>query len=306
MFRSILIPLDGSQFSEVALPLGARLARSAEARLRLVTVYEPAVVPAAVTEIPLTFASDDKGREADVKAYLAEAAHRLGPVGDQPVDYEVHHGNPGPAIVKAVQRSRPDLIVMSTHGRGTLSRFWLGSVADYVIRHTSVPVLLVKPSEGSALSTTAQPITSILVPMDLSEGPLAILDPVSAIAGLTKSRITLFHVIEPVVSAADFIESSSSHATPMSRLIETKRAEAQRKLEIIADRLRSKGYSVATKVDVGLSPAREIVNQTASGRHDLVAFTTHGAGGVERLLLGSVADAVIRASLQPVLVLRPD
>jgi nucleotide-binding universal stress UspA family protein len=145
VIRSILVPLDGSRFSEVALPVATRLARSAGARLRLVMVHEPAMALVPAADVPVPYLPDDAELRAKEQTYLADLATRLGPVGPALASSKVVDGMAGPALAEAIMLEPPDLVVMATHGRGPLSRFWLGSVADHVVRHVSVPVLLLRP-----------------------------------------------------------------------------------------------------------------------------------------------------------------
>ena len=142
MIRSILVPLDGSRFSEMALPVALDLARKAHASVRLVMVHEPilAMVPAW---------SEKEGPEerAHELEYLASLSAGVDLDGTAP-SYELIVGDARTALIETAQQTHSDLIVMATHGRGAFSRFWLGSVADHVMRHATVPVLLIRPLAG--------------------------------------------------------------------------------------------------------------------------------------------------------------
>lgn len=302
MIQSIVVPLDGSRFSETALPSAARLARSAGARLRLLMVHEPVMGLVPVADVPTPDLPDDPELRAQEQTYLADTAGQLGSVGGALVSYELLDGLAAPALEEAFAKDPPDLVVMSTHGRGALSRFWLGSVAEHVIRHVSVPVLLLRPRDGSGLPAEPLEIRRVLVPVDLSEASEAILEPVTALASVTQAHLTLMTVVEPVLG----IVNTLPYPVPLEPdFLETRRAEAQAYLDQLADRLRARGFRVATKVVIGIGVAAMILERQAKDRHDLVAITTHGAGGFRRVMLGSVADKVIRGAQSPVLVFRP-
>ena len=191
---------------------------------------------------------------------------------------------------------------MATHGRGPLSRFWLGRVADHVVRHTSTPVLLLHPRDGGeALAETK--LQTCLVPLDRSAEAEKILGPLVDIAKLTQAHVTLLHVIEPILGVTGAVPP---YPLPVpAEAIESLRNDAQKYLDGIADRLRADGLGVSTKVIVGLGVAGTVLDQLEKEGIDFVAMTTHGARGFRRLLLGSVADKVVRGAGKPVLVYRP-
>ena len=301
--RTIVVSLDGSRFAEAALPLAARLARTASASLHLVMVHEPvmAMVPAA--DIPITTGPDDLAMQADEKTYLAATAQEFGPVGPGPVGFSLLEGLAGPALVEMIEHTAPDLLVMSTHGRGLLSRFWLGSVTDHVVRHTSTPILLLHPRDGAPVPAPETKLQTCLVPLDRSEDAEKILGPLTDLARLTQAHVTLLHVIEPILGVTGAVPP---YPLPVpAEAIESLRTDAQKYLDGVADRLRASGLAVATKVIVGLGVAGTVLDQLEQGKIDFVAMTTHGAGGFRRLLLGSVADKIVRGAGKPVLVFRP-
>lgn len=301
MLHSVMVPLDGSRFAEYALPVAIRLARAAGARLRLLMVHEPmmALVPAA--DVPIGIGIDELGLRAEAETYLAETAHELGPIGPGPVRFDVVDGLPAPTIVEAIAKDPTDLIVMSTHGRGPLSRFWLGSVADHLVRHASVPILLLRPRDGADMPAPPLDVRRILVPLDLSGPSEAILGPVLVMAQISQAHITLLHIIEPILGAGN------PFPYPVAlepQLLDARRADAQQYLDGVADRLRAGGFRVATNVVVAMGTPTTILERLEQGDFDLVAMSTQGAGSVRRLLLGSVADKVIRGATKPVLVFR--
>ena len=303
MIRSVVVPLDGSRFAETAIGVAARLARGAGAKLTFVMVHEPvmALVPAA--DIPISTGPDDLEVRAQQQTYVADAASRLGAVGSGPVAFEVVDGLAGPALVDWVDRHQPDLVVMATHGRGPLSRFWLGSVADHLLRHVSAPVLLIRPRDGDSIPVIDFRLSTAVVPLDLSDDSAAILDPLTDLAMVMDTHLTLIHVIEPILGISGAVPP---YPVPVPHeALESTRRLAQKTLDDTAEKLRARGLRVATKVVIGLGVAASVLQQVNESNADFVAMTTHGAGGFRRFMLGSVADKVIRGAAKPVLVLRP-
>ena len=305
MFKTIVVPLDGSRFAESAVGVAARLARAAGAQLKLVAVHEPQMALVPVADIPISTGPDDLELRAQRQEYLADAALRLGSVGRGPVTFELIDGLAGPALVQWIEHHTPDLLVMSSHGRGPLSRFWLGSIADHLIRHVSVPILLLRPKDGDSAPVSQEEFhfNSALVALDLSPESESILQPLTAFATLLDTHVTLLHVVEPILGVYG---GMPSYPAPMSPdVIESTRIRAQQYLDELADRLRGNGLRVATKVLFSMGIAGTVLTECEQSHKDFVALTTHGATGFRRLLMGSVADKVIRGSDRPVLILRP-
>jgi nucleotide-binding universal stress UspA family protein len=295
VLRDILVPLDGSGFAEAALPIAAKLARSAQARLHLVLAHQPVPPLVGVADMMLSApevyqAGKDYGNE-----YLAGMAAKLSRHGIAEA-HEVE-GRAGPEICEEALRLDADLVVMATHGRGALRRLWLGSVADYVIRHLSSPVLLIRPARVKAAAS----LRSIAVALDLSRESEAILAPVASLAHLMRARVTLLHVVQLNLA----IGWPPAAVLPDPELLEASRAQAGHRLETLAGPLRAGELKVSTRVIEAATAAGGLLAALEKGSFDLIALTTHGQGGMHRLLLGSVADKVIRAAGQPVLVLRP-
>jgi nucleotide-binding universal stress UspA family protein len=300
MIRTILVPLDGSRFAETALPLAVRLTRAAHGRLQLVMAHEtvPTLLPAGA---PMWDLPEESGKREQAQAYLARTAACL-PAGGKPIEYELIDGEAGPALAERIMLAAPDLVVMATHGRGTIGRLWRGSVADYLVRQVSVPILLVRPDRQSGMGAGTG-FRKILVPLDLSDTSDLILEPVKALARITQSHLTLVHVVESAFDPT--LPSTPMNALPAADLLEAERQQAQRHLDRSAARLRKDGLSVATRVVTGALVAGTLLDALRAGCFDVVALTTHGRGGLKRALMGSVASRLILEAAQPVLVLRP-
>ena len=152
MYKKILVPLDGSELSEHALGhLKELLTSSDDTSVVLLQVVEPFTALYAGGPGATTVALDAQKRaEADASAYLDKLASRL-KRKKLSIETAVITGIPADVILDYISQNNVDLVVMSTHGRSGMSRWFFGSVAEKVIRHTTVPVL-VSPPQGTRAS----------------------------------------------------------------------------------------------------------------------------------------------------------
>ncbi len=296
MFRSIMVPLDGSAFGEQVLPLAAGLARRTGARLELVHVHasvetgtgEGVLVPVAAMD-----RWDGEVRQAE-RLYLSDAAHRV----LEHDELEPHVALVAGRIVDALEAHAAgigaDLVIMSTHGRGGLARAWLGSVADGLLRRLSVALLLVKPREGAAGPAGERPFSRMLIPLDGSQASEAVLEPGLNLAVATGAGVRLLIVATPGLGG-------EGRAAPE---LDGSRGGAEAYVERVRDMVARRGIAVEARAVAHVSPAGGILEEAATHGCDVVALATHGRGGAARVLLGSVADKVICGSPVPVLVQR--
>jgi nucleotide-binding universal stress UspA family protein len=301
-FRSILVPLDASPLAERAIPLAASLAERASGSLHLAMVH----VPAPAWALPQIGAADpalDQEIRSGEGRYLSRRLQDTAAGTSVPVSEALLDGDIPEAIAEYAADRQADLIVMTTHGRGPVSRFWLGSVADRLIRCTDRPVLLLHPAAARVPARVEQ-LQRILVPLDGS--PLAELaeSPALMIARLSGGVLDLFRVVEPAVPIwAPFPGGALPGEAPDSLRLRVEHAE--RELEERAEAIRAAGVSVGTGVLVGPDPAGAILHRVQEVTADLIVLATHGRGGLSRVLLGSVTDKVVRAAPVPVLVCPP-
>jgi nucleotide-binding universal stress UspA family protein len=297
MFLSLLVPLDRSSLAEQALPLALSIARRAHARLDLVQVHAlDGIEDRHAGWTPFAPAVDDKCKQQE-QLYLDATATWLTSVSPVSASTAVL---PGLAVIPAVvadnivehaRVSKADLIVMTTHGRGALGRMALGSVADALIRRADMPVLLVRPSDKAPAIVPEPVLDDILVPLDGSTLAEQVLAPVLDLARLMEARCTLLRVIE---------SRSSSDNVGLSE-----RAPAEAYLERVARRLREQGLEVRTLIVVARHAAQAILQEALRQGNNLIALATHGRGGLKRLLMGSVADKLLREATTPILVYHP-
>jgi nucleotide-binding universal stress UspA family protein len=298
MARLIIVPLDGSSFAESVLPTAFKMARAWNAEIEVVTVHQPIPMPG------LDYGLWDTGSMEGTEEYLTQVVTRIEDEVGLDVTSAVLAGMAPEALQHHVRSKQADLVVMTTHGRGPLSRMWLGSVTDRFIRGTSTPVLIVRPEEAEE-SDLSKEITfgRVLIPVDGSEEGDAILDPALALGRACGSNFVLLHVSG---YTEEFASSFLPHTVRMNaETIEEERKKAEDDIDARVQRLRAEGVEVTGQVVLDNSPSNGVLHFAATHDIDLIAMATHGRGRVGRMILGSVTDKVLRGTHHPVLVCRP-
>jgi nucleotide-binding universal stress UspA family protein len=311
MYRKILVPVDGSTFAEHALPLALAIARQSRAAIHLVTVSTP-VVAAYLEGVYVGNGDLEEEQAAQQRAYQERTLARLSERIDVPLTGEVMHGEVASTLCELAGRGVFDLIVMATHARSPFGRFWLGSVADEMIRHGTLPLLLVRPGEEEPNLEKEPDLGRIVVPLDGTELAEQILEPAVALAGLMPAaEIVLVRAIRPVmpVDVTPEMLGLGSEAEHVMCQVEVLQEELHRETESylagIARRLEARGLKVRTHVLVEEKPAEAILHEAEDEHAGLIALETHGRGGLSRLFRGSITDKVVRGAHVPILVHRP-
>jgi nucleotide-binding universal stress UspA family protein len=278
------------------------LARRAKASLDLVLVHECyALKDPASSWGPYDPAADSALKEKE-GAYLDSVRKRL--ASPERVRCAIVDGTIADALIEWIQSQKTDLIVMTSHGRGPLSRAFLGSVADELMRRATAPVLLLRPQEKPQGAGQELPLRRLLIPLDGSALARHALEPVAELATLARAKVLLLHVLpsdETAPEQAAPIGAGRPEATSLASAAEAARTY----LEDVASQLRRESLEVDSHVLVGRHPASAILEEAAAQHCDPIGLATHGRGGLRRLLLGSVADKVVRAASTPLLICRP-
>jgi nucleotide-binding universal stress UspA family protein len=306
---SILVPLDGSTFGEHALPLAAGLARRAGATLHLAHVHQ--LIPPATVAGVAEMDSLDLHLRQDEQAYLADVTRRLHEKGPLQVQTALLEGEVAKALEAHAKRIEADLVVMSTHGRGAMGRFWLGSVADDLVHDLSRPVLLVRPHEGQPDLKRDPDLRTTLLPLDGTPLAERIVSPAVELGKLFESSFVLIRTVRPVLRSSYLPEGGTITGLAHSAVEQIEEAQmrlqtdAQTYLDRMAESLRQEHVCVSTRVLVEEEPAVGILRESHVRHAGMIAMETHGRRGLSRLVVGSVTDKVIRAGEVPVLLHRP-
>lgn len=286
----ILWPTDLSKGAERAFPHAAVLAAWHDAGLHILNVREGGtqVREEMAEQFPL---SNDT---------LVELLGRVG-VPSQPIDLEdlaitqkqVDSTSPAEAIVAYSEKASVDLVVTGTHGRRGLRRLLLGSVAEEVLRTAPCPVLTVRAGEKNISAWNVQ---NILVPVDFSEGADRAVKHANELARTYGAQITLLHAVEEVMYPSAYgMEMADIPGPDVLDRVEGSLATMARE-EI--------GYEhVVVDSMIGYAPS-VILDYEEEHDVDLIVISTHGRSGLERLLLGSVTERVVRRATCPVFVVK--
>jgi len=304
MLKSILVPLDGSPFAEQALPWAACLARATGSLLELVRVHDPVPPWTIASEGAVAATAFDPAIRDAEEQYLANGVARLREGGFSPVGYTLLEGEVAESIARHAEDNAFGLTVLATHGRGAVSRLWLGSVSDALVRRLTVPVLLIRPSEEVVVPSATR-FKKALVALDGSAESESALAAALLLADPEHTELVLVRVVTPV----PIITDAAMPATPVvdEGLTDSLRVQAEEYLTGVALRVRSPAVKVSTRVLVDPGVAHAILGEATLAGVEFVALATHGARGIRRMVLGSVADKVLRGADRPVLLTRvPD
>jgi nucleotide-binding universal stress UspA family protein len=297
MYRKVMVPVDGSSFAEHALPYAVALASAGGGELRLVTVHEPH--PPGEVYIAGRTESIDAQQSEQQQEYLEAVARRVGAQSGIQPETSLLVGTPAGALARFATRQHIDLIVMSTHGRGGLSRLWLGSVADALVRRAHVPTLLVRPAEDSPPPQRVR-IRRVLVAVDGSAPAEGALADAATLCAAVDAACTVVRIVVPPTHV---ISSSLPDTAKLSHdKLQARSDEAVNYLRELVARSLTLPNNTRVEVITGTQAASAIIRCAESEDADVIVVGTRGHGGAARLILGSVADKVIRGSQIPVLV----
>ena len=337
MYQRILVPLDGSALSETALRAALPIASRQSASIEIVHVHELRDI---VGLAPVFDARLDAEVAKSMRSALRSLAERSSAESGVPVEAVFLEGDILSRLIEYADRSNPDLVVMNTHGRSGLSRFWLGSVTDAIVRKLCIPILVTRTAasddqsqlEDSTASTSTSASKSedteggrrdvhralnaqsapmfprVLVPLDGSSSAEAVFPSISALVMPDEATLALFSVVSVPVVTGPGLDIGVSTPSPYLADIANAEADALNYLEDVAESLRAIGIQATTHVVVHSNPATAILNFAAdsffaSGNLvDLIALAPHERTMGDRLLLGSVTDKVLRGATAPVLL----
>lgn len=301
MLRTILVPLDGSQLSERALPIALDIARRTGGAVHLVRAHASIAVAIATAEGAMVSApvlAADETIRTRARDDLASISAKWGREWGARISTHVQDGSPGPVICEVAESVGADLVVMTTHGEGGFEPGWLGSVADYVMRH-SHRLVLALPENDVRGGTPFTP-RSILVTLDGSPTSEAILPAARELAVIFGARVELVRVIAPYIPGD--VASTLAAGNPDPFGIDEVSARAKAALDAHAAELRTEGLEVTATLRVQMSPTRSLLDHVKQADPDCIAIASQGRG-FSRIFIGSVADKLIRSAARPVLVL---
>ena len=281
--KKLLVPLDGSKFSESVLPWARTLSAKLGLGLKLLRCYEP---PASVYMMPETMIPEpsfdvEPERKEMIDDYLRRVKSR------QPGGRAEHvccEGDPALAILKTCEDDEVDGIVMASHGRGGLERWLLGSVATKVLRGSHTPIYLLNSHLGVKVP---EKVDNILVCLDGSELSEAAIPHAVKLAIAFEAKITLYQGIE-------FAHIGNPH---LEKAIEYQRANIKEYLESVAAKFTGVTIDTKTRVagqDLGILEESQLC--------DILVMSSHGHSGIKRWMVGSTTEKIMQTVPKPLLI----
>ncbi len=316
MYKTMLVPLDGSKLAEVVFNYAKELA----GRLNIDPIFLHICAPDEAELLPMYRIYVEHSAEV-VERESQEVQKEISTQRRKKVikaKGEVVIGYPAEEILRYAEKNKTDLILMATHGRSGITRWAMGSVAEKVLQASKIPVLLVQAGipEETIYDKLKKP--SILVPLDGSKLAESVLPHVEMIArqhGTEVIGVVLLRICEPesILSPVSYYLTPPSYPpkTPVKWddyvKQETARFELNctKYLQEIAKRLTEAGLRVRIEVRMG-KPADEIVGYATKNPHSLLVMATHGRSGLTKWAYGSVTDKVLHGISIPILLVRPE
>lgn len=301
MYKVILAPTEGSDTERGAIAAAVRLAQRFDAELRLVRVEAAPLVVETIPRPPVLEITDETLREERVARLrkLEALGAECRALGEIRVITALEDGPVAPTLRDYANKFHVDLIVMASHSRGGLKRITLGSVTDYLIRHTNIPVLVVKPPASFVTVFPEQRVGRIVVPLDGSEVADQIVPEVAGLAKRINATVNLLTVLTPRTY------SQKQIMQPGLPWWDADMAAADAYLAQAARCLTEEGVTVSKEVILSDKVATAILDYATRTQADLIAIATSGSGGMSRFIFGTVADEVTRKSPTSLLVFHP-
>lgn len=323
MFRRVLVPLDGSGRAERAIPVAARIARSSGGSVVLLRVVSTSIEfwPYMAPQPTLAQTVIDADLE-DAAKYLASVT-ALSELNGVSTETMTLYGPTAATILSVAYSHDVDVIVMCSHGYTGVTRWIMGSVAEKIARHSSVPVLILR--EGGPIPAgphvDGRPFR-VLVPLDGSMRAKAAIEPaaalVSELATPGQGALHLMRVVKSHTEEAGLVQGE--YEGEQEQGMQKARKYLSSIVEHIHEGLTARSvkglhlaitWSVAIDSDVASAIIRvgengeDVKGVGVFGGCDVIAIATHGYGGLQRWAMGSVTERVLNAAKLPMLIVRP-
>jgi nucleotide-binding universal stress UspA family protein len=285
--RNVLVPVDFSPASQFAVDFAVLFARKFRARLTLLHVVE------SVTALTYTFPIESgkpEGQQTD-RAF-DRLSSMLSPEDQDDLDLQVRlrYGNAETEIRASIDDESASIVVMGTHHHGLIRRLLAGSVTEDMLRKMPVPVLIVSSDARS------EALSRILFATDLTESSRDGFQFALDLARTVGSHLMVLHVIEPIPLAYGSAISSINIQEDKKLLIE----DARRRLAGLESDGARQGVVVVSELAEGIASER-ILEAAENSAAELIVLTIHHKGLIERALLGTTAERVVRDTRLPVL-----
>lgn len=289
--KKILFPTDFSACAERAVLHAAYLADRYDAELYVLNVHHPVGERLYFDDFQLS--EEEIASELNMHFDPSTSRKKDAASGaPQMHNVQVEHEVPAQAILEFAEEKDVDLIVMGTHGRRGVPRLLLGSVAEEVVRLATCPVFTVRTGEELV---PRRPIERLLAPIDFSEHSRVAIDYAIELAKTYDAQLHLLHVTD------DASLTTAYGVEPMTNITDELARGAE---EAMDELIATLDYPhVHSQVVLG-HPARSILDYVDENESDLIVLSSHGRSGIERMLLGSVSEKVVRMAPSPVFTVK--
>ena len=295
MFERILLPLDGSELAETAIPYVRDLAGQLEAEVYLLHACPP----------------EHKAYLRMHQLYLNNIAENLRqrikenwqPSGEPKIQVEVILDDPVKVIFDYVKQKSISMVALTSHGTSGLRAWAMGSVADKVVRGVGIPTLLIRIKEGRIIPEKKGLIQKILLPLDTSDASRISVPYAVQLAKKLKASIALFSMVQTIY-AQNIVGMGGGFGANLDSIDVATKKYTDEYLQGIADEIRKAGVEVTQTSLVSMDAAYEILEMEKKIQPDLVVMATRGRSNIARWALGSVAEKVLREGDRPILMVK--
>jgi nucleotide-binding universal stress UspA family protein len=303
MYRSIIVPLDGSARSQAALPVAAAFARATGATLDLVRVHLN-----GRRDLEDDPSWDEMFREGEMR-YLESLAIAYGPVAGTPAGAVLLDPPVARSLIEFSASRAAPMFIMVGRGRTGLRRALLGSTCDALIREGDTPVLVLRdcgPDDLPSWQFGKRPFRRIVLPLDGTGHAEAGITQAVAVARAMGARLRLVRVVGPVVTSAVLGAFAMHPVQPYDEATVIRNDLAHEYLQGVVDRIHAAdpGLDVTTEVALGTDAATAIIESSRRMSADLVVLATHGRGA-SRLIVSAVGDRLLRDGPDAMLFVKP-
>jgi nucleotide-binding universal stress UspA family protein len=291
MWKKILVPLDGSDLAELALPYAEELATAFSSEVILLHVSEPA--ESQYRHMHQLYIEEVAGQMRN----RAKRVKKVSPL--------VLSGKPAEEIIGYAEKNDVSLIVITSHGRSGITAWATGSIANKVLHAIEVPLLLIRTTTPLRKVPQQRLLARILLPLDGSAAGEAAVSYVGELMSRLESEVILFGV----AAAGQHIRSVGGldYILYPEEELAVLKTEAGEYLNKVYRRLKRRKGKVRVELKVGDKSgdiAREIIKFAEEKVVSLIAISSHGHSGIARWVFGSIANRVVQASKTPVLVVK--
>lgn len=303
MLNRLIVPLDGSETAERALPYVQYLAAKLGARVTLVSVVESPIEFSSWAAMPAMSPVPEVDRWIAARSeYIVQIAQSL---GDIEVDHHIDLGSPSHSVLSQVDDAENTAIVMASHGRTGFRRLVLGSVASRIVRSAPCPIFVVPAHDDQAMAEPG--LGCVAVAVDGSEFAERAMH-IAADSLELSGRVHLVRVIEsPSISDPDVSLGGVSHVDydMIVQYRQAAQAEATKDLERLASELSAQDIEATWEIREGSA-----VDEIRAAAHEVsahvIVLATHGRSGFSRFFMGSVAEGLLGEIHRPLFLVGPE